>query len=407
MYTLTQAIGVKKGINQRWEIIDVNFVPIRELYQNYRRVFLKLTIEGQLKFLDIESLPLDLRSSVIDVSQFLEGNANNTLPTSDTIPHLNTVTAKYKDAYRAGYKIKPWSALYSGNVDIQERDSALLTRVSPTTDYSHFRNHCLVTVNGFFHLIDTNGLDGVLVYDAFKSVRISNQSSIGIWSFQRVSGLTCIPIRPEMLYKIDPSQSFSNETYIDLGTEIGDKFILISIGGYLHWMGDDGFLTKVGDTTIKLNMLTYPFIERYYQSKHYIDMQSIQVDAQNQQVVVDSLKSDDNIRKLLSLSQSFVVVFDKKEMFVNSYFVKRNNVPGLYTSYVKPEHPLMVGLGRCPEYWVDKEDQQYALKVSDNVVSNLIYKSINTQLPGVDITQLPVDSERVSAARLIEIGSDV
>lgn len=407
MYTLQQTIGVKKGINQRWEIIDISQAPMSSLYDLYRKLFFKLSVLDQTKYLDLYELPLQTRSLQMTFAEFLTQNADNTLPTIDALPHLNTVTAKYKDAYRAGYKITPWSALYAANVEVSERDSALLTRTSPVTDYSHFRNHCLVTVNGFFHLIDTNGVDGVLVYDALKSVRLSNQNTIGIWSFQRVSALSYLPISSSMMYKIDSAQSFNQDTYLDLGVDISNKFILVCIGGYLHWMDDDGFITKVSDTRIKLNMRSYPYVERYYQSKHYIDLSGLSTGAQNEQVDLNVLKSDDNVRKLMELSQSFVVIFDKKELFVNSYFVKKNKIPGLYTSFVKPEHPLMVGLGRCPEYWVDKEDQQYAIKVTANVVSNLIYKSVNQTVNGIDSTQLPTDSEHVAAARLIEIGSDI
>lgn len=407
MYQLDQAIGVRKGVNQRWSIIETDTLTLKEYFALYRKVFFKLGNSTGISYLDRDDLDTDLRDSSLTMDEYLVQIGNLTLPTVERLPHLNTVTAQYKDALRANYKIKPWSALYANNVLVEDRESALLTRMNPPTSYSEVKTHCLVTVNGYFHLIDTDGYTGVVIYDAMKSVRLSKQNSVGIWSFQRVSSLNCIPITESMLYKLDNQQQYCNDTYLDLGFDISDKFILVVIGGYLHWMNEDGFITKIGNNSIKLNMRNYPYIERYYQSKHYIDLSSIDTGATGSQVDVNVLKSDANVAKLMTLSQSFIVVFDKSEIFVNEYFVKKVKIPGLYISYINPTSPLMVGLGRCPEYWVDKENDQYALKVSDNKVSNLIYKTVGVIPNGIDDTQLPVNSEQVGAAKLIEIGSDV
>lgn len=407
MYQLLQAIGVRKGVNQRWSEIDTSILTLKEYFSLYRKVFFKLENTTGISYLDMNELDISLRDSSLTMSAYLIEIDNQTLPTVESLPHLNTVTAQYKDALRANYKIRPWSALYANNVLVEDRESALLTRTNPETSYSDVKNNCLITVNGFFHLADTDGNTGVVVYDAMKSVRLSKQNSVGIWSFQRVSTLSCIPIASSMLYKLDPQQQYSNDAYLNLGIDISNKFILVVIGGYLHWAADDGFITKVSNTSIKLNMRNYPYIERYYQSKHYIDLSGLETGATGEQVDVNVLKNDSNVEKLLTLSQSFIVVFDKSELFVNEYFVKKVKVPGLYISYIKPTSPLMVGLGRCPEYWVDKENDQFALKVSDNRVSSLIYKTVGVIPNGIDDTQLPVNSEYVGAAKLIEIGSDV
>jgi hypothetical protein len=46
MYTVIQAIGVKKGVSQKWQVMDISTIHIKDVYDQYRKVFLTLEVDS-------------------------------------------------------------------------------------------------------------------------------------------------------------------------------------------------------------------------------------------------------------------------------------------------------------------------------------------------------------------------
>ena len=110
----------------------------------------------------------------------------------------------------------------------------------------------------------------------------------------------------------------------------------------------------------------------------------------------------------LQLSQSFFIVLDASEVFVQQQFIKRSGLPNLYVAYAEPVYPLVTGLGRHPEYWHTYEDRQYAITIYDNVIENKLFTTVGEQRRvSVDRGNRPTDAGRISAAYFLEIGSDI
>jgi len=412
MYSIVRSIGIEFGINKRWGAVDLINNTVEELYIRYRKCYIELSTGTPVVkyFLDLELLKVNYPDYKNTFSELLVLISNLPLPITDIFPVINTRTAKYRDAFIAGYSALPVHPIYGTTIQPEDRSAVLLTRSNPIVDYNRLYKRALISINGFYHLTDTNGKDGLVVYDATKSLRVSNQNQIGIYSFDSVCDIKLIPITGDMIRKQDPYEKFSSTTYLHLDIDLTGKSVLLVIGGYLNIV-DGEIISKVGLSDFKIDFKNYGLIDKYYESLNYIDLSSLGLDttsANKLQISVNNFLDDASIAKYLTLSQSFFVILDTEDIFVNKLYIKKSNIYGMYVSYVEPMYPLVVGLGRHPEYISIKEDGQYAVNIQNNTVHNRIYNTINqVNLTSVADTNIPIMPASVSSGYFLEIGRDI
>lgn len=412
MYTLVKAIGVKMGINQRWENIGLTDYRIVDIFYLFRKCYLTLTYGTTpvTVYLDMDHMRVGYGTYTGSLADMLIINGNTTLPVVNSLPELNVRAAKYRDAFAAGYKTKPVHPIYGENSAPETRSAVLMTKSNPTIDYTDFYNHCLVSVNGFYHMIDTNGTDGIMVKDAMKSLHIANQNQMGVLSFKKIGNIKYIPITTSMISKHNPIEPYHSSMYITLNEDLTNKSVMLVIGGYLH-INDNTTYTRVGDSEYKIDFSNYPILDRFYESSNYLDMSSLPLSTtprNKSQIDINELAGDACMMAFMQLSQSFFVVVDSPELVTNKQYIKRSNLFGMYTSYITPTCPLVTGLGRHPEYISRVEDGQYAINVQDNTVQNRIY---NTALAGnpssVANNNLPSIPQSASTAYFLEVLRDI
>ena len=411
MYTSIQAIGVKKGVSQKWQVMDISTIHIKDIYDQYRKVFLTLEVDSpaMLVYLDMDSIRSTHSTYDNTIEQMLIDLGTTNLPTISELPIINTRSAKYMDAFRAGYSIKPYSALYGENVPMSDRVDILLSRQTPVIDYSIFFNTTLVSVNGFYHRTDTNSSTGIIVYGAGKSRQISNQNQIGLYTFNGMCNIQMHSITESMIRPLDTGIALSEGFYIDTGLDLVNKSVLFVIGGYLHTV--TGLLSRIGTNTFKLDFPNYPVFDRFYEMRNHLDVNSFDLSESNvnpDQIAVQELLSDDNIKALLTMSQSFIVVLDCPEVYQEVNYVRKTGFPGCYIAYTDPKYPLVTGLGRHNEYWYRLENDQYIMTVYDNAVSNRIYNTVDPYFQNsIGSSELPTDPVYLSGAYLLMIARDV
>lgn len=411
MYTATAARGVKKGVNQRWQAIDISTITVANLYDQYRKIILTLQTGNPAVtvYLDMDAVRADYATYNDTVAQWLIDILDASLPTTTVAPDLRTRTARFMDAFRAGYSVKPYNALYGENVSMADRLDALLTRASPVADYSLFYNTTLVTVNGFYHRTDLSVGKGIVVYKAAESVRKSNQNQMGLLTFDGMCNVQTHPITESMIYKQDSNIPLSDAAYINTGLDLTNKNILFVIGGYLHFVKD--IVTKVGDNLFKIDFANYPLFDRFYEMRNHLNVSSFNLSTSTvnpDQIAVEELQTDENIKALLLMNQSFMVVLDTPHLYTEKNYVKGTGYPASYIGFTTPNKSLVTGLGRHSEYWYRHEDDQYILTVYDNAVSNRIYNTINPYFENsIGNSELPTDPVYLSGAYFLEIGRDL
>ena len=109
MYTATHAIGVRLGIGKQWESIKLEDWGLAGLFSTFRRVQVTLSLPSNSAplYLDLETLRTAHASDPSSLQVVLNQLGNAALPTTPTGLVIKKRTARFRDAFRAGYTVTP------------------------------------------------------------------------------------------------------------------------------------------------------------------------------------------------------------------------------------------------------------------------------------------------------------
>jgi hypothetical protein len=412
MYTLTSALGKSLTGGQQWSAIDLGDMTFATVVGNYSTVYAILTnpfLPNPVS-LNLSAILPNITNQKVTFNAYLTSIGNAALPTTPNIPVLETKYARYQDGFKAGYTIAPIGMTQAPTypATIASKPDLMLTRAN--TNYTSFYQSCLVSVNGFFHMTDTDGKSGVWVDQGMQSCVLSKKNKLGILDFQDLGSLTLIPITADMIYKQNTNQSLSNHAYINAGQDLTQSTVMLVIGGYLHILDNKTF-RLVGSESLMIDFNNYPLLERYYESKRFIDLSSLVMGAyptNAEAISVEEVTSDAVMKELLTLSQSFIVLLNNTDISVNLKKVQAAKIPGLYVSYEKPQWPLLTGYGKVNEYWDIWEDGQWSLRVEDNFKDHFIFNTVDArQQLSVTNQRDPMRPYDISQGFFLQISSEI
>lgn len=411
MYQIISAIGTMNGLQRQWITLseDDLSLSLKDLFIAFRRIQFKLTpsIGANPVYLELETLRTAAATNESTLADYLTSLGNASLPTTNTELVINKRTAMYQDIFRLNYKLTPVDSANSSNANIAivDKDHIRLTRASPSTDYQNLFDHSLVSVNGFYHLTDTDGVNGMMVMDAMKSQRVCLKNQMGLLSFDQIATVTCVPIKASMVLQDAPKQAL-----ITLTQDLTNKTVMLVLGGYLHPV-DPIVYSRVGNSSYRLNLEVANLLDRYYESKKYIDLSSLPVEHpinNEQQVSVEDFYTEENLLAYLTLSQSFFVILNTPEIYAIRQYVRKTGTPGCYLSYFPPQGPLVTSLGRQPEYWSVYQEGQFSLYVDNSIEDNYLFNTTRKAwLTNVDNSRVAHYTGDISRAYLLEIGKDI
>jgi hypothetical protein len=411
MYQLITAIAKALAGDERWSTVDIGNIPLDQLFSTYSKIYATLSnpfLTSPIGF-DLATIREEFGGMSITFNEFLTLNDNNTLVAMAKLPVLNKVYARYNDGFKAGYTIEPIHPTAAFDSPIPLAEKIWLRMTKSGIDYSHFYQSCLVNVNGFFHLTDYD-VNGVYVVDGMKSCFMSKQNHIGIYSFNKIGSLQFIPIKAEMIYKQNPDQSLGNKAFIDIGQDVSNKSVFLVLGGYLHALDTKTFF-QVSPSAFAIDFNNLPFLDRYYESRRYIDLSSLPLSKTNanpSQIAISEFFGDDSVRAYLTLSQSFFVILNNNDIFIERDFIQKTKFPDMYVSYTKPEYPLIVGTGKATNFWSVYEDKQYAINCNNAFKHNPLYNTIDLRSENsVADNRLTLNPKVNSDAFLLKIGTEV
>lgn len=412
MYSVVTAIGVPVGLNTRWGTIDLTSVKVADLYTNYRRVQVTLTPQGSSVpcYLDLASIQSTYATYQGTFAALLTSLGNASLPTTSSGVLIQNKKAQFVNVLRAGYKVTPVNTneVPPTTAGLTDCPNARLTRLNPTFDPAYLLNHALVNVNGFYHRasVAQDG-NGIIIKDATKGLLRSGQNSVALWSFSNVCSLSVVPITSGMITTTDPAN-----TQIQVPNLDNTKTVFLNLGGYLMPIDGNAF-SQIAPNVLKINWNNLPMVERFYESIKFIDLSTIQATftsghSQNQ-ITVSDLTSVAAIQAWLSLSQSFLVVFDTPNLYIQRQYVARTGVPNSYFTQLNPRSPLIMKYGKHAIYWPVKEGIRHRLYLYDNRVDDLALRTIaDAQAPANTTDAKAVMLSRVvTPAYLMEVGTDI
>lgn len=413
MYQFVSAIVKPLTGDGRWRDLDIGNLPLNQIFSKYRKAIVTLSntfLDHNVSF-NIEALRASLGASSITLNEFLGGLGNATLPTFDTIPVINTRYARYADGFHAGYSIEPVNPDYSFTSDVPMAEKTWLRLTKTGISYQHFYESCLVSVNGFYHKTDYSA-NGAFVVNGMQTARRANRNELGILNFESLGKLSFIPIQEEMIYKQTAMQSLSSNCYVDTGIDLSNKAVLLVLGGYLHVLDKTTFF-RVSPSAFCIDFSNVPLVERYYESFEVLDLSSLKLESTTvnpSQISIEDLYSDEVLKRYLMHDNSFFVILDNSEIFVEEQYIRPSPYPGVYTAFSKPIYPLVVGAGRHETYWYRLEDDQYSLHINHSERRPYLFTTTTAGdlskqcVSDGKVTDLP---DRNGLAHFLLIGTDI
>lgn len=379
-YTLQDATVREKTLDSRWENTDVSALTLRAIYNLYQGIYFELShfAYPHTVFLNMQLVRDDLDSVEMEMTpqQWLTSIGNRTLPIVMSLPDPRESWVKYEDAFKAGYKVELINIgrHVDSNLPPGDKNDLLITK--PTVNFNQFWRYFLVSINGFTHRA-TLGPSGIYVIDGGRTNRISNNNISGLFSFREVGMTEQIPITASMISQPVAGQALSGGFYLSLPKPIGDKVVLLSVGGFLHIL--DSTYSVVGDSLLKINFSKFNMVDRYYHSKDKINLESLPLVKSSQnpdQVLTESLFSDATVKAYMTLPQSFVILVDAKDVYLRKYRLDNSKLPGVYqTENNLKRLPMFGTYGRVLDYVSYVEDQKIVFNADYVNEPNLLYRT--------------------------------
>ena len=405
MFQYRDAYVKTKESRGRWKELDVANIAFVDLLHDYASVVFKLShpLYGDDKALDIRDIPerFKIVNSQENIVEFLQRIDNAGLPVTDVFPPLNVTYATFVDANQAGFNIDPVNTVFNYAVDMPKEDKYDLRLTKEGMDYRYMFDTCLTTVNGLFHRTNYTG-DSLNILEGAYNGFHANLYQVGIYHLGQLGKIKTVPIRIKHVHKGGEAQPLGEKAYIEIDERAGDlrnKTVMVVIGGYLHLPGT-GVVKRSGMGQYVVDFKDYPLAQRYMEMvdlmgidylKRHFDKSS----ANYKQVSVEQLYSDIAIQELLGLSQSFFVIIDTPEVFLDREHVEFNGLPGSYVCYRSPKYPLVSETGKVCEYWTRRESDRYVLNIDTGTKPNYLFETIDWK------DQHSIDASR-DPSRLLE-----
>lgn len=391
----------------RWTEMNILDLDGRTLMSEYRQILVQLshTTLTEPVVLDLSLLHDELAGMTTTFATWLASLGNRSLPTKPGTITRNEVHVRFWDAWRTQLKINPsrMGSHPESNYSASEKRDLLLSGLD--LDYLQLQQQTLVTVNGLLHLTSGSGHGLYVVDGAYQRDR----TMVGLLDFSDVGNVEQVPLTSDMLYRPHPDNQYYQQAHLNLGRSLEGRYVLLSIGGYLH--AYDDFYRLIGDGLLQLDFNSYPMIQRYYESKDLIDLNSLPVtqyeNGWNLRSVDELLRSDDTIAALLDLPQSFAILIDAPDLYVDRIPLEKTQFAGTYINYHQPYLPLQCQRGKLKEYWWQEDYGQWVVRVDDNKVPNYQFETSSFEDQTMVTNQrLPARRFRYDRAYWLDIGRE-
>lgn len=386
MYTYIKAVALSRVIGSQWKETDLSATVVQEIYANFVKVYLTLenpAIPGQV-YVDFDTLKTVYATYARTLSELLVEIGNMALETVASLPENRTAFVKYSDALRVGYKTTLAKAgmEYPDTYPQSELPDLCIERPARPMDMKLVHDYCLVSVNGYYHWTSAD-TGKAYAYDGAVSMRKSKINHLGLLNFIDIGKLTKIKIDPLNVKRADVDVAMKDKLNFSVQENLDNKSYILILGGYMV-LPEDGVFWRSGEQGFTVSLQKLDYVERLLESNQYLDLSSLGLTkySMNEEALNSAeIMSDDVVRKYMTLSQSYLVLVDVPNLVSNKIHVRHSNLPGMFTSYQKPQYPLFLNYGKTAEYWTSEEDGYWSLTVQDSFMRNYMVSQQPLKLP--------------------------
>lgn len=415
MYVVESTLALPKGVGESWVEKDLSTVSCIALAREYSEVYWVLTnqyLQGK-HTLALTAVLEQVAGFTGTFNDWLASLGNKTLETTPGVPVLSNGTTSYRTAFHAGFGIQAFDHLKDPSEDLSPNEEIDLLLTRHDTDYAKMSRCVLATVNGLFHRTGVCE-HGYVIYEGGRSANHCKGNMVGLLNFEHVSKFTTLTIDPEWIKKPIEDLPLADRLYLKLPESIYNKTVFLVVAGFLVPLGDS--LRKVNDYTLSLSTNRLSLVNRYYLANDLIDLSSLSLGnlgADDSRRLLDEFRGDTFIKELLTLPQSFLIVFDHSGITMEREAIESLRVPGRWLVNKDPKGLLQVDFGYSPEYNVSAEpDGRYVLQSLPQYQKLLITQTkklqasgetITSQSYGHDLLKLPVGHLTTFSSQSVEI----
>lgn len=366
-YEIISAIGKVKQSQAQWEEVDLKKYTLSILYKRYS------TIRATLRnpFLKKEGSVI-VDDFIYEVEEgktfleYLESIGEKALNLGNLSTKITKKGLLYREALSNKFKVLPVKRGQNpdDNFSLKHEYSDLFI-TKEGVDPIDLYKHSLITVNGYVHATDASA-KGLWVTGGYDTIKKRKKQCIGVISFENIGEVKQIPIKEDMISKLNDQIRLYDECVIDIGEDCSNKTILLVLGGYLHVLDYDVF-TQISDTAIKIKLKNTPLLERIHQSFEDLNIDDSIFDERygKTNLKLEEIHSDKFLKKYLSSDFTFIVLLDNPEVFKDITYPQQRDIPNNYLTNYKPVLPMRTRLGKFEEYVFIKDVDTYVLETAD------------------------------------------
>lgn len=299
---------------------------------------------------------------------------NLALPTK-TFNRVVTKQAMYSDAIHAKFQVE---MVVPGGVPSMElpwsvKTDLLVTKAGmPGTT---LEANVLASVNGYLHRTYSSSA-GMYVMQGGRTVTVSDMNSLGLISLANLGGVQAIPITDSMLGGLPDGQSeLETPVYVSVpDVDWSSHTAMLVLLGHLIPMGD--VFKATGNGLFEVNLLRYPYLERFLTAERHLDLSQIRSVISNKQnapsvISVPQSRQREFLRQLMTISQTFIVAIKSPDVYVEKEALEVSQHPCAFFHHEAVFSPVVNNDGRLMNYLLQDQTPKWVLLSPDGVHDHL------------------------------------
>lgn len=411
MYSYKNSFVQRSILTSQLESLDLEFSPVALIYLNFYKTYLVLSHPASQEdlYVNMDDVKKKLSGFMGTVSDWLLLNGDEALPTipKDQLPNPKKRSVKYAELSRAGYSLTPSSAGIFYPKEANDKDNNIDLAVERSDfNMNEINEQSLFTINGYIH--NSLSLENIAyIKDGMKSANIAGSYTSGLISFAQMGTLERIKLQPENITPFENDGTLKEKISFIVPEYKEGKAFLFVMGGYLI-LPKEGRFYQVDKGKFVLDISNMNFVEKILESSNFIDLRSLELtrpaNMKQEAFIMDELYSDEVLKRYLTLSQSFFVMFSFDNIQLGSEVLMHEPYPGRFVSVREPVEPLMGGYGRLMEYWPRKGRNSWMVETNDNYRRDYIYAEHGwEEWKVVDHAEDVTRPKRLTAGYLLDI----
>jgi len=389
MYQYVKAVLKERGKNKTWVETDISLLTLSQVFSRFVCGHIEFTnpdIGPGSFYVDLNELRSDsVRFINMSFQDYITAISPHVFPHLSTEPVYETKSILFADARQASFRLQR----VDPNDPLGSPSPELLTDILVGKDFvnvDHLRNRALFTVNGFLHRTVSWDEENVLIKAGGQAVFNSKKQTVGAISFAAIGDIQQIEFTDEMITSVGSRQPLKKAAYINLGVDITDKSVMVSLGGYLHLEDAVIDVVSLNPGVIRVSLDGIDWVKRVFEMRRHIGIHHLQLSESHtfsKGIVVDELETDVFARRLLTMPQSFAIVVDTPNLWTEKLLISRSTFGCFHESPVEPLFPLITPSGRFLDYWYRNENGNWVLDIEPTMARDYLYRTSSWKENGV------------------------